>query len=66
MTVLAKLQEDMKAAMKSGQKERLQVIRMLISDVNVLRISGSSSAAAAIISAQVSRGICRRRVFGDH
>ena len=33
MTVLAKLQEDMKAAMKSGQKERLQVIRMLISDV---------------------------------
>jgi uncharacterized protein len=33
MSVLAKLQEDMKAAMKSGQKERLQVIRMLISDV---------------------------------
>lgn len=33
MSVLAKLQEDMKAAMKSGQKDRLQVIRMLISDV---------------------------------
>jgi uncharacterized protein YqeY len=33
MSVLAKLQEDMKVAMKSGQKERLQVIRMLISDV---------------------------------
>ncbi|MDB5322310.1 MAG: hypothetical protein JWN40_3941 [Phycisphaerales bacterium] len=33
MSVLAKLQEDMKAAMKSGQKERLGVIRMLISDV---------------------------------
>jgi uncharacterized protein YqeY len=33
MSVLAKLQEDMKAAMKSGQKERLTVIRMLISDV---------------------------------
>jgi uncharacterized protein YqeY len=33
MSVLAKLQEDMKAAMKSGQKERLSVIRMLISDV---------------------------------
>src|SRR3954464_3227322 len=33
MSVLAKLQEDMKTAMKSGQKERLSVIRMLISDV---------------------------------
>jgi uncharacterized protein len=33
MSLLAKLQEDMKAAMKSGQKERLTVIRMLISDV---------------------------------
>ena len=27
------LQEDMKAAMKAGQKDRLQVIRMLLSDV---------------------------------
>jgi uncharacterized protein YqeY len=33
MTLLAKLQEDMKVAMKSGQKDRLGVIRMLISDV---------------------------------
>jgi uncharacterized protein len=33
MSVLSKLQEDMKSAMKAGQKDRLQVIRMLISDV---------------------------------
>jgi uncharacterized protein YqeY len=33
MSVLTKLQEDMKVAMKAGQKERLQVIRMLLSDV---------------------------------
>ena len=33
MDLLAKLQEDMRAAMKSGQKDRLSVIRMLISDV---------------------------------
>lgn len=33
MDLLAKLTEDMKAAMKSGQKDRLTVIRMLISDV---------------------------------
>jgi uncharacterized protein len=33
MDLLSRLQEDMKTAMKSGQKERLSVIRMLISDV---------------------------------
>ncbi|HEY7119287.1 MAG TPA: GatB/YqeY domain-containing protein [Tepidisphaeraceae bacterium] len=33
MSVLSKLQEDMKSALKAGQKDRLQVIRMLISDV---------------------------------
>ena len=33
MELLAKLTEDMKAAMKSGQKDRLTVIRMLISDI---------------------------------
>lgn len=31
MDLLAKLTEDMKAAMKSGQKDRLSVIRMLLS-----------------------------------
>ena len=36
MSLLARLQDDMKAAMKSGQKERLQVIRMLISDLKTL------------------------------
>ena len=34
--LLTRLQEDMKAAMKSGQKDRLQVIRMLISDVKII------------------------------
>ena len=33
MELLTKLQDDMKTALKSGQKDRLQVIRMLISDV---------------------------------
>ena len=33
MDLLTRLQDDMKAAMKTGQKDRLGVIRMLISDV---------------------------------
>ncbi len=39
MEMLAKLQEDMKVAMKSGQKDRLTVIRMLISDVKNIDLS---------------------------
>jgi uncharacterized protein YqeY len=33
MDLQARLQEDMKTALKAGQKERLTVIRMLLSDV---------------------------------
>jgi uncharacterized protein len=33
MSVLSRLQEDMKTAMKAGNKDRLGVIRMLLSDV---------------------------------
>ena len=35
MDVISRLQEDMKAAMKAGQKDRLSVIRMLLSDAKV-------------------------------
>jgi uncharacterized protein len=33
MSLLSRLQDDMKLAMKAGEKDRLTVIRMLISDV---------------------------------
>lgn len=33
MSLLTRLQDDMKSAMKAGQKDRLTVIRMLISEV---------------------------------
>jgi uncharacterized protein len=36
MSLLARLQEDMRAAMKSGNKDRLSVIRMLIADVKTI------------------------------
>lgn len=39
MSLLAKLQEDMKTALKAGDKERLSVLRMLISDVKVIDLS---------------------------
>ena len=33
MELLSKLQDDLKTALKAGQKDRLQVIRMMLSDV---------------------------------
>ena len=36
MELLTKLQEDMKTALKAGDKQRLSVIRMLISDVKII------------------------------
>lgn len=49
MELLTKLQEDMKVALKSGQKERLLVIRMLISDVkNVDLMPGKPTPEQAV------------------
>ncbi|HEX2971633.1 MAG TPA: GatB/YqeY domain-containing protein [Tepidisphaeraceae bacterium] len=36
MSLLERLQEDMKTAMKAGERERLGVVRMLIADLKVL------------------------------
>jgi uncharacterized protein len=33
MSLLARLQDEMKTALKAGQKDRLQVVRMLLSEV---------------------------------
>ncbi len=49
MELLQRLQEDMKVAMKSGQKDRLGVIRMLISDVkNVDLMPGKPTPQQAV------------------
>src|SRR6476620_2126531 len=49
MDLLTRLQEDMKAAMKSGQKDRLSVIRMLLSDVkNIDLMPGKPTAEQAV------------------
>jgi uncharacterized protein len=49
MSLLARLQEDMKTAMKAGEKQRLSVIRMLISDVkNIDLMPGNPSEEQAV------------------
>jgi hypothetical protein len=51
MSLLARLQEDMKAAMKSGQKERLGVIRMLISDVKNIDLQPKKVSEEEVVAA---------------
>ncbi len=51
MELLAKLQDDMKTAMKAGQKDRLQVIRMLISDVKNIDLLPNKPTAQQAVEA---------------
>src|SRR5436190_19919843 len=51
MDLQSRLQEDMKAAMKSGQKERLSVIRMLLSDVKNIDLDPKKPTAEQAVAA---------------
>ena len=50
MDMLAKLQEDMKIALKTGQKDRLGVIRMLLSDVKNIDLAPKPTTAEEAVS----------------
>jgi uncharacterized protein len=51
MELRERLQEDMKTAMKSGQKDRLSVIRMLLSDVKNIDLAPKPTTAEESVAA---------------
>ena len=51
MTLLERLTSDMKSAMKSGQKERLGVIRMLLNDVKNIDLDPKKPTAEQAVAA---------------
>ena len=55
MDLLAKLQEDMKTAMRSGEKDRLGVIRMLISDVKNIDLDPKKPTAEQAVEAYAKK-----------
>jgi uncharacterized protein len=55
MALLARLQEDMKAAMKAGEKDKLQVIRMLISDVKNIDLQPTKPTEEQAVAAYAKR-----------
>lgn len=55
MTLLEKLQDEMKSAMKSGKKDRLSVIRMLISDVKNIDLASKPTTAEDAVNAYAKK-----------
>jgi hypothetical protein len=51
MDLLTRLQEDMKVALKAGEKERLGVIRMLLSDVKNIDLAPKKTTAEEAVAA---------------
>jgi uncharacterized protein YqeY len=51
MDLVTRLQEDMKTAMKSGDKSRLSVIRMLLSDVRNIDLAPKPTTAEDAVAA---------------
>ena|SRR5579864_3511420 len=51
MDLLNRLQEDMKTALKAGQKDRLSVIRMLLSDVKNIDLAPRPTTAEDAVAA---------------
>ena len=55
MDLLARLTEDMKAAMKAGQKDRLSVIRMMLSDVKNIDLDPKKPTAEQAVEAYAKK-----------
>ena len=55
MDLLTRLQEDVKTAMKSGHKDRLGVIRMLISDVKNIDLDPRKPTAEDAVAAYAKK-----------
>ncbi len=55
MELRERLQEDMKTAMKSGQKDRLGVIRMLLSDVKNIDLAPKPLTAEEAVAAYAKK-----------
>ena len=55
MDLLTRLQDDMKVALKTGQKDRLSVIRMLISDVKNIDLDPRKPTAEDAVAAYAKK-----------
>lgn len=55
MSLLQRLTDDMKTAMKAGEKKRLEVIRMLLSDVKNIDLMPGKPTAEAVVESYAKK-----------
>jgi len=55
MELLQKLQDDMKAALKAGEKQKLSVIRMLLSDVKNIDLAPKPTTAEEVVASYAKK-----------
>jgi hypothetical protein len=55
MSLLAKLQENMRTALKAGDKDRLSVIRMLIADVKIIDLQPNKPTEEQAVAAYAKK-----------
>jgi uncharacterized protein len=55
MELLQRLQDDMKAALKAGEKQKLGVVRMLLSDVKVIDLAPKPTTAEEVVASYAKK-----------
>ena len=65
MDIVSRLQEDMKTALKAGQKDRLGVIRMILSDAKTSDLRKQTpEEAVALYAKKLSKSVEEYQKFG--
>ncbi len=61
MSLKAKITEDMKSAMKAGEKDRLKVVRLILADINRVEVDSRQELDDAGIITVMEKAIKQRR-----
>ena len=61
MSLKAKITEDMKSAMKAGEKDRLKVVRLMLADINRVEVDSRQELDDAGIIAVLEKAVKQRR-----
>jgi uncharacterized protein YqeY len=61
MSLKAKITEDMKSAMKAGDKDRLRVVRLILADINRVEVDSRQELDNAGIIAVMEKAVKQRR-----
>ena len=61
MSLKTKITEDMKSAMKAGEKDRLKVVRLMLADINRVEVDSRQELDDAGIIAVLEKAVKQRR-----